>query len=311
MKKQLWILIVSLSVVGIAFAQSDKESNNKYSITKWGTPPKGYGWTPSVASDHKGGALVIQRNDPPIMVFDKDGKIVRTFGDGMFKRAHSIGVDQYGFVWATDAGDNVVYKFTMEGKLLMTLGKKGVAGDNNSQEFFNGPNDVAIAPNGDIFVSDGDRNNRIVKFTKDGKFIKIIGGLGPEAGHFGPTVGVKAGEGIVHAIAFDSKGRLITIESYNPRVQVFDQEGKFIEQWKIPFMKACGLTIAPDDTVYVGDTDAGTVTIIKNKKVVDVIHQGNDWRPHNIDLDPSGALLIADVGNKDPDHKMIWKMAKK
>src|SRR5262249_30041513 len=153
------------------------ESNNKYSLTKWGNPPKGlYGWTPSVASDHKGGVLVIQRNDPPIMIFDKDGKVVRTFGDGMFKRAHSIGVDQNGCVWASAAGDNVVYKFTIEGKLLMTLGKKGVAGDNNSHELFNGPNDVAIAPNGDIFISDGDRNNRLVKFTKDGKFIKIIGG---------------------------------------------------------------------------------------------------------------------------------------
>jgi DNA-binding beta-propeller fold protein YncE len=311
MTKQIWISLVVLSLVGAAFAQSNKESKNNYSITKWGQPQGDWGWTAAVASDHKNSILVIRRSDPPILVFNRDGKLVNSFGNGMFKRAHSIDVDRFGFVWATDSADNVVYKFTMEGKLLMTLGKKGVAGDNNSHDLFNGPNDVAVAPNGDIFVSDGDRNSRIVKFTKDGQFIKIIGGPPSlDAGRFGFPAGAKPTEGIVHAIAFDSKGRLLTIESSNPRIQIFDQDGKFIEQWpKLGFMKACGLAIAPDDTVYVGDTDAGNVVLLKNGKIVDTIHQ-NDLRPHNIDLDPSGAVFIADVGG-DPNTKMIWKIAKK
>ena len=312
MKRRIWILLVVLSLVGAASAQTKKESKNNFSITKWGQPQGEWGFTASVASDHKNSVLAIRRLDPPILVFNQDGKQVNAFGNGLFKRAHSIDVDRFGFVWATDSADNVVYKFDMTGKLLMTLGKKGVAGDNNSQTLFNGPNDVAVAPNGDIFVSDGDRNSRIVKFTKDGQFIKIIGGVtGTAPGQFGFPAGVKPTEGLVHAIAFDSKGRLLTIESSNPRIQVFDQDGKFIEQWpKLGFMKACGLAIAPDDTVYVGDTDAGTVTLLKNGKVIDTIHQ-NELRPHNIDLDPSGALFIADVGGEGPSKMGIWKMARK
>ena len=311
MNKRIWMVLVVVSMAGVALAQSNNGSKSNFSITKWGQPQGEWGWTASVASDHKNSILVIRRSDPPILVFNKDGKLVNSFGTGLFKRAHSIDVDRFGFVWATDSADNVVYKFDMNGTLLMTLGKKGVAGDNNSHDLFNGPNDVAVAPNGDVFVSDGDRNSRIVKFTKDGHFIKIIGGVtGTAPGQFGFPPGVKPTEGLVHAIAFDSKGRLITIESSNPRIQVFDQDGNFIEQWpKLGFKKACGLVIAPDDTVYVGDTDAGTVTLLKNGKIVDSIRQ-NEIRPHNIDLDPSGALFIADVGGDGPS-KMIWKMTKK
>src|SRR5579862_5149660 len=165
MTKRIWIPLIALSLMGAAFAQSKKESKSNYSITKWGQPQGEWGFTASVASDHKNSILAIRRLEPPILVFNQDGKLVNSFGKGMFKRAHSIDVDRFGFVWATDSGDNVVYKFDMTGKLLMTLGKKGVAGDNNSHDLFNGPNDVAVAANGDIFVSDGDRNSRIVKFT--------------------------------------------------------------------------------------------------------------------------------------------------
>src|SRR6266480_7922245 len=213
MKRRIWILFVALGLAGAAFAQSNKESKNNFSLTKWGQPQGDWGFTASVASDHKGSVLPIRRLEPPILVFDQNGKQVNAFGNGLFKRGHSIDVDRFGFVWATDSADNVVYKFEMTGKLLMTLGKKGVVGDNNSQTLFNGPNDVAVAPNGDIFVSDGDRNSRIVKFSKDGKFIKIIGGVtGAKAGQFGFLAGAKPTEGLVHAIAFDSKGRLLTIE---------------------------------------------------------------------------------------------------
>src|SRR5437660_1298159 len=95
MTKRIGILLVALSLVGAALGQSKKESNGNYSITKWGQPQGDWGWTASVASDHKNSVLVIRRSDPPILVFNKDGKQVNAFGSGMFKRAHSIDVDRF------------------------------------------------------------------------------------------------------------------------------------------------------------------------------------------------------------------------
>jgi DNA-binding beta-propeller fold protein YncE len=302
---------------------SAKASQDKYSLLKWGQPPGEWGHTSSVVSNHKDLILVLRRADPPILIFNREGKVVNSFGTGMFERPHSLDVDRDGYVWATDTQENVVYKFSMDGKLLMTLGKKGRSGGNDSPDLFNGPTDVAVAPNGDIFVADGDRNNRIVKFTRDGKFVRIIGGMKSSApGQFGPAPGMKPSGGLVHAIAFDSKGRLITIESFNPRIQMFAQDGTFIRQWIVPgLMKPCGLAIAPDDTIYIGDTDAGSITVVKNGKVTDRIHQAG-IRPHNIGLDPRGDLFIADVDvEKTPstDAKTpgwiqntagIWKMVR-
>jgi peptidylamidoglycolate lyase len=301
MKKYALLFLVAAAVATVVLGQGNNKNTAKYESKFWGQPPnKDWGaGVVSVASDRKQSILVLRRLDPPILVFDQAGQLQRSWGNGLFKRAHSIDVDRNGFVWTTDSDFNVVYKFSIDGKLLMTLGKKGVAGDNNSQDAFNGPTDVAVAPNGDVFVSDGDHNNRIVKFSKDGKFIKIIGGKGTNPGQFAPSSpGAAPTEGLVHAIAFDSKGRLIVVESYNPRIQVFDQEGKFIEQWaNLPFKKACGLYIAPDDTIYISDTDANAIQIVKNGKVVEVIPD-KDSRPHNIDGDSTGALYTADNTNK-------------
>src|SRR5204863_3797112 len=116
-----------------------------------------------------------------------------------------------------------VQKFSADGNLLMTVGKKGQAGDNASQDAFDGPADVFVAANGDFFVADGYRNSRVVQFSKDGKFIKIIGGTkGTEPGQFN----------LPHAVVVDSKGRIIVADAENSRVQVFDPNGKVLEQWK-------------------------------------------------------------------------------
>src|SRR5205807_10332395 len=131
-------------------------------------------------------------------------------------------------VWITDAqgkdgkGHQVI-KFSPEGKVLLTLGKAGVTGD--GADTFNQPSDVVVAPNGDIFVADGhggNSNARIVKFSKDGKFIKAWGKKGSAPGEFDTP----------HALAFDSKGRLFVADRANDRIQIFDQDGKFLDQWK-------------------------------------------------------------------------------
>jgi peptidylamidoglycolate lyase len=156
----------------------------------------------------------------------------------------------------------------------MTLGNKGVAGDNSTHDAFNRPNAVAFAPNGDIFVSDGYVNSRIVQFSKDGKFIRIIGGVkGSAPGQLQ----------LPHGVAIDSNGRVLVSDSDNKRISVFDGDGRFVETWAAPCRG--GLVIMPDDTVYVSDVNAGAVTILKNGKILDVIHV--EGRPHGLSVDPT------------------------
>jgi sugar lactone lactonase YvrE len=170
----------------------------------------------------------------------------------MFVFPHGLTIDKDDNLWITD-GQGVegkghqVFKFNPDGKVLMTLGKAGVPGD--GPDTFNQPNAVAIAPNGDIFVSDGHntgRNNaRVVKFSKDGKFIKQWGGHGSGAGQFE----------MPHTLAFDSKGRLFVGDRGNNRIQIFDQDGKFLAEMK-QFGRPSGVYIDKNDTIYVADSES-------------------------------------------------------
>ena len=290
MKKFIGVVFAVFVMVAGAFAQT---SNPKYEVLPFAAPPDGPEWgdTVSVAADGKGSILVFRRAEPPVLIFNRDGKFLKGWGEGVFPEIHSIDVDREGFVWATDTKDHMVYKFTMGGKQLLALGTKGVAGDNTSKTAFNRPTDVAVAANGDIFVTDGYGNSRIVHFSKDGKFIGIIGGTkGGGPGEFATP----------HAIQIDSKGRLIVNDwqqqAKNPRLQIFDQNGKFIEQWaRLGITRPTGLAITPDDTVWVGDTEGNSIWVLKDGKVLDFIGDLKA-RPHNIAWDAgSNELYFADT----------------
>jgi DNA-binding beta-propeller fold protein YncE len=188
----------------------------------------------------------------PILEFAPSGKLLRAVGAGMFVFPHSIAFDKDGNFWITDgqgaAGKgHQALKFSPAGKLLMALGKPGVAGD--GPDTLNQPNSVAIAPNGDIFVSDGHRpatgNARVLKFSKDGKFIKQWGGHGSGQGQFE----------MPHALAFDSKGRLFVADRGNNRIQIFDQDGAFLAEWK-QFSRPSGIFIDANDAIYVADSES-------------------------------------------------------
>ena len=289
MKEYVFMILAVFALVAAAFAQT---TNSKYEVTFFGAPPRGqdvWNLPRSVAVDGKGSILIFRASQPPVLVFNRAGELQKTWGDGLFPDGHSIDFDHEGFLWLTDRKDQMVYKYTMDGRQLMTLGKKGVAGNNSSTDAFNLPTDVAIARNGDIFVSDGDNNSRVVHFSKDGKFIKIIGGTkGSQPGQFDHP----------HALAIDSKGRLLVLdqqmEAHNARVQVLDQNGTFIEQWKLGGRQPTGIAIAADDTVYIADTDANSITIFKNGRPVGVIGS-LQARPHNLALDPgTGVLYMVD-----------------
>ena len=253
-----------------AYAQADAPQNsapNPYrTIENWARLPEGRTWgaTAGVDIDAHGNIWVAERcgantcegsNLAPILEFDSSGKLLKSFGAGMFLFPHGLTVDKDGNIWVTDGHGaegkgHQVFKFTPEGKVLMTLGKAGVAGE--GPDTFNMPSAVAIAPNGDIFIADGhggNSNNRIVKFTKDGKFIKTWGKKGTGPGEFD----------IPHCLAFDSQGRLFVGDRNNNRIQIFDQDGKYIEEWK-QFSRPSGIVIDRHGMIYVADSESESVS---------------------------------------------------
>jgi sugar lactone lactonase YvrE len=198
-------------------------------------------------------------NLAPIMKFDPAGKLVANFGAGMINWPHGFSVDRDDNVWETDGrGGNgkghTAIKFSPDGKVLMTLGKPGVAG--NSDDTFNTPSDVFTGPNGDIFVADGHgvinkevTNDRIAKFSKEGKFIKAWSKHGPAAGELDTP----------HKIAIDSQNRLFVADRVNSRIQIFDLDGRLITEWK-QFGRPSCVYIDKNDVIYVADSQSDEKT---------------------------------------------------
>jgi sugar lactone lactonase YvrE len=290
MKIQRILLIFALlSVAAAAPAYAQATEGHYQLVEKWATFPDGitaWGGTTGVDLDSKGNVYVFHRNEAmPIMAFDKNGKFLRAWGQGMFKTTHFLRTDQDGNVWVTDRGDHQVFKFSPEGKLLMTLGRKGVIGDNESKDAFNGVADLVIAKNGDIFIADGESSNtRVVKYSKDGKFVSWWGGKGTEPGKFDEP----------HSIAIDSRGRLYVGDRRNKRVQVFDQSGKFLQEWK-HLGTPWGVYVRGDLLYVVDGTDANVLYImnIKDGKIVDKIEGLRNATA--VAVDSKGAIYVGEV----------------
>ena len=241
--------------------------NNPYRMIEgWGQLPEGVLWGSSIGiiPDGRGGVWLHHRSDPPIVKLDADGNTVKAFGEEMFVQAHGFCMDHDGNLWAGDSGPfgddpskagrgYQFFKFSPDGELLLTLGKAGVS--RAGSDTFIAPTACAVAPNGDIFIADGhfprpstsqQDGDRIVRFTSDGEYIDSWGRNGSGPGEFdGP-----------HALAFDSQGRLFVADRSNNRIQVFDDEMKFIDDWR-HFGRPSGVAITADDTLYVSDSESG------------------------------------------------------
>jgi sugar lactone lactonase YvrE len=280
MRSAILVCVVLLGASGA----SAQQSGGTYEVDPgWAQLPQGTTWngnTTWITADGKGNVVVLVRTAPYFRVFTRDGKFVKAFGDeGLFESAHSVTIDAQGFLWVTDSAAHVVHKFSPEGRVLMTLGKKGVAGDNTSRDSFNQPNHVAIAPNGDIYVSDGYVNARVVQFSKDGKYVRMIGGVkGSQPGQLQ----------LPHGVALDSRGRILVNDSDNKRVSVFDKEGRFVETW--PYPSRGGIAVAADDTVYVSDVNDGIVNIAKNGKLIGSVSAD---RAHGMGIDTDGSIYVS------------------
>ena len=242
---------------------------------KWGEvirvhlAPNGNIWVFNRCFNDKpnGDATCVNRGDanPPILEFSPAGRLLGSFGVGLFARPHGFTVDKDGNIWTTDTNNQetilgmpaknaqgvtmgqAVLKISPAGKVLMTIGTQGVGG--NAPYLFDRPTGVAIASNGDIFVSDGHSPNksnsaRIVKYSADGKFIKTWGRVGSEPGNFREPHDLYVG---------GSKGYVYVADRQNNRIQVFDQDGKFIAAWK-QFGQPSSVYVDKRDNIYVGAT---------------------------------------------------------
>lgn len=260
------------------------QTNGNFTVdAAWARLPAGTSWdgnTSWITADGKGQVVVLVRTAPYFRVFRRDGSFVKAFGDdGLFQSAHSVTIDPQGNLWVTDSAAHVVSKFSPEGKLLMSLGKKGVAGDNTSRDLFNQPNHVAIARNGDVYVSDGYVNARVVHFSSDGRFVRIIGG----------TKGSQPGQlQLPHGVALDSRDRILVNDSDNQRVSVFAKDGTFVETW--PYPSRGGIAVTADDTVYISDVNAGIVNIVRDGKLIDKVSAD---RAHGMGVDTDGAIYVS------------------
>jgi DNA-binding beta-propeller fold protein YncE len=255
--------------------------NLPYKLVEWPTPPTSAAGVPgawnfiqvsSVALTARGTILMLHRGAHPIMEFDTNGRLVRSWGDGLFSEgkvaaipeahwtvdkshysavygpagctacgAHSVRVDPQGNIWLIDAPGHVIYKLNAEGKETMRLGTKGVAGTGPGT--FNLPTDVAFAPNGDVYVSDGYGSARVVKYTRDGKYLLQWGRRGKGPSEFG----------LPHNLVTDAQGRVYVTDRDNQRIEIFDGSGKFLKEWT-GTGGISGLFMTKDQQIWTGGT---------------------------------------------------------
>jgi len=274
------LVVLSVSIVGIFQEPSIAQavSDNPYQVIyHWGKLQDGreMGVVTGVHPDPDGEHMwIVERcstnqcagsNLPPIHKLDANGDVVKSIGAGLFAWPHGFDLDSEGHIWVTEGaphGDargtdgfalgmgHQVIKLDQEGEVLMRLGEAGVAGDDATH--FNGPSAVQVAPNGDVWIADGHRggNNRVMKFSADGKLLLQIGGgvdsLSREVSKFNDP----------HDLKMDSQGRLFVADRGNNRIQIFDQEGELLSIWT-QFGRPSGIWIDASDKIYVADGMSG------------------------------------------------------
>jgi len=243
-----------------------------------------------VAVNSRGHVFVFQRGAHPLVEFDENGNFVRTMGEGLFSRPHGLRIDTSDNIWVTDNKAHFVLKLSREGRVLMVLGQQDHPGSDHGH--FDGPDDIAFGKAGEIYVADGENNSRIVKFDRDGHFLKEWGQKGSEKGKFS----------LPHTIVTDSQGRVYVGDRENARIQVFDADGNFRSEWTgvgYPY----GLFVAPNQHVYMADAEASKILELDDTgRILGSFGTagrgpGQFAGAHAVAVTPSGQIFVAEVFN--------------
>ncbi len=253
----------------------------------------------AVDIDSQGHVFVLHRGDTALLEFDADGGFVRAFGEGLFNRSHGLRIDSEDNLWVTDVSDHLVMKLSRGGEILLTLGRRGEAGEWDEAagtQLFNQPTDVAIGPNGNIFVSQGhgpQAEPRVLKFDPDGGFITSWGGRGTLPWQFQ----------VAHSLVIDSDGLVYVADREGRRVLVFDLDGNFLKGWVYQGM-ACGLDLTDDGHIYMATGfDAQIVKLDSDGVVLGVWGSsgeglGEFGEAHYLAIDSQENIYVADVVNR-------------
>jgi hypothetical protein len=274
----------------------------------WGKLPDGWSFkeAAAVGVDSKDNVYVFNRGEHPVIIFDREGNFLSSWGEGIFPRAHGVTMGPDDTIFLTDDGDHTMRHCTLDGKVLMTLGISGKPAPFMSGDPFNRCTHLAIDPsNGDFFISDGYGNARVHKYSPDGKLLLSWGESGTGPGQFN----------IAHNIATDKDGWVYVADRENQRMQVFDRNGKFETQW-INMAKPCGLFIdQSSELVYVGELGVAIgpnsqayglgprVSIMDTKGNTlarlgdgpEGINPGQFTAPHGVCVDSHGDIYVGEV----------------
>jgi len=279
-------------------------------IEGWGTLPDGWRYVEvaGVAVDAKDNVFCFTRGEHPVIVFDRDGKFLRSWGEGDVRRAHGITIDADGMVWLTDDLHHTVRKFTPDGTCLLVIGNPDTPATLQGGKPFNRPTHVAICPkSGHLFISDGYGNSRVHKYAPDGKHVMSWGEPGTDPGHFN----------LPHNLVTDREGLVYVADRENHRVQIFDGKGTYQGQWN-NLHRPCGLFVdraQNGGTFYVGElghalpVNASVANLGPHVTVLDAKGQkiarfggqfagekpGEFTAPHGVVTDSRGDVYVSEV----------------
>ncbi|MBI4611568.1 MAG: hypothetical protein HY726_21470 [Candidatus Rokubacteria bacterium] len=287
-----------------------KGAEVRYAVVDgWGRLPPGYRYVEAAgaAVDSKDNVYVFCRGEHPVIVFDREGNFLRSWGEGLVSRAHAVTIGPDDEVWLTDDGNHTIRKFTPDGKLLLTIGDPDKPATLQSGKPFNRPTHVALCPRtGDLYISDGYGNSRVHKYDPRGRHLLSWGEPGTDPGCFN----------LPHNIATDAEGLVYVADRENHRIQIFDSQGRYLGQWN-NLHRPCGLFADPRNERYVYVGELGTslavnaavpnlgnrVSILSTKgelvaRVGDRFggeQPGQFVAPHGVVTDSRGDLYVAEV----------------